>query len=59
MVKLFFNLIIEFFPEIIDVEFTAKMESDLDEIEDGKIEWVSIIDEFYKDFENQFEKSRS
>ena len=43
--------ILEFFPEVINVTFTAKMESNLDEIEGGNIGWVSIIDDFYKDFE--------
>ena len=36
---------------IIDVEFTAKMEQDLDNVEEGKVNWVKIIDEFYQDFE--------
>ncbi|PPA72067.1 type I DNA topoisomerase [Jeotgalibacillus proteolyticus] len=51
------ELIVEFFPEIIDVEFTAKMEKDLDSVEDGQIHWVNIIDEFYKDFEVHLEKA--
>lgn len=45
------QLIEEFFPEILDVEFTAKMESDLDSIEEGQTNWVDIIDHFYKGFE--------
>lgn len=44
------ELMDEFFPEIIDVEFTAKMETDLDLIEEGKKEWIAIVDEFYKSF---------
>ncbi|MFC0271282.1 type I DNA topoisomerase [Metabacillus herbersteinensis] len=44
------ELIREFFPEIINVEFTANMENSLDEVEDGQIQWVQIIDDFYKDF---------
>ncbi|GIN83713.1 DNA topoisomerase 1 [Heyndrickxia sporothermodurans] len=51
------ELIMEFFPEILDVAFTAKMESDLDEIEEGKIEWVKIIDEFYKGFHKNLLKA--
>ncbi|KAB2494709.1 type I DNA topoisomerase [Priestia endophytica] len=51
------ELILEFFPETIDVEFTAKMETDLDEIEEGKVQWVSVIDEFYRDFEKRLEKA--
>ncbi|EMR07532.1 DNA topoisomerase 1 [Bhargavaea cecembensis DSE10] len=47
------SLVSEFFPEIIDVEFTAEMEKDLDSIEDGKNEWVNVIDSFYKDFEKR------
>ncbi len=43
--------VLEFFPEIINVEFTAQMEHDLDGVEDGISEWVKVIDAFYKDFE--------
>lgn len=45
----------EYFPEIIDVDFTAKMEKDLDTIEEGKSDWVEVIDDFYKDFEKRLE----
>jgi DNA topoisomerase I len=44
------ELIIEFFPEILNVDFTAKMESSLDGIEDGQMNWVTVIDDFYKGF---------
>jgi len=49
------ELILEFFPEILDVEFTAKMEKSLDEIEEGKVEWVKVIDDFYREFEKRLE----
>ncbi|MBD8843183.1 type I DNA topoisomerase [Priestia megaterium] len=49
------ELVLEFFPEILDVEFTAKMENDLDEVEDGNVQWVRVIDEFYSDFEKRLE----
>lgn len=49
------ELMSEFFPEIIDADFTAKMENDLDEVEEGKENWVRIIDEFYKDFRVRLE----
>ncbi|MFJ5765176.1 type I DNA topoisomerase [Lysinibacillus sp. NPDC093210] len=42
---------LEFFPDIINIEFTAKMEQDLDEVEEGIRKWVEVIDDFYKDFE--------
>ncbi|MBM7715655.1 type I DNA topoisomerase [Siminovitchia sp. FSL H7-0308] len=51
------ELIMEFFPEILDVEFTAKMESNLDEIEEGQLVWVKLIDDFYKGFEKNLKKA--
>ena len=42
---------VEYFPEIINIEFTAKMEHDLDDVEEGNIEWKNVIASFYKDFE--------
>ncbi|MBD3858185.1 type I DNA topoisomerase [Bacillus sp. 28A-2] len=53
------NLIIEFFPEIINVEFTAKMEKELDSVEEGTVEWVRIIDSFYQDFAKRVEKAEA
>lgn len=47
------DLMIEFFPEILDLEFTAKMETSLDLIEEGQTNWVEIIDEFYQGFEKR------
>ncbi|WP_088033725.1 type I DNA topoisomerase [Evansella clarkii] len=47
------ELIEEFFPEILNVDFTAKMEADLDSIEEGKEDWVKVIDQFYRDFEKR------
>ncbi|WP_369903004.1 type I DNA topoisomerase [Bacillus manliponensis] len=51
------ELILEFFPEIINIEFTANMEQNLDEIEDGKANWVKIVDDFYQGFEPRLEKA--
>jgi len=45
------QLVLEFFPDIINVEFTAQMEKDLDSVEEGQEKWVHIIDKFYQDFE--------
>ena len=44
------GLIVEFFPDIVDVKFTADMESKLDEVEEGKQQWQTVIDAFYKPF---------
>lgn len=41
----------EFFPDIIDVEFTVRLEKGLDHIEDGEMTWLKLIDAFYKEFE--------
>jgi len=48
--ELVLNLIEEFFPEILNVEFTASMEEELDLIGEGKVDWVNILDKFYKSF---------
>ena len=41
------------FPDIMDVKFTAQMESDLDKVEEGEIEWSKLVDRFYKPFETR------
>ncbi|WP_419961619.1 type I DNA topoisomerase [Psychrobacillus sp. BM2] len=47
------QLVLEFFPEILDIEFTAQMERDLDSVEEGQVKWVEVIDGFYQDFEKR------
>src|SRR5690606_4583137 len=49
------QLVLEFFPDILNIEFTAKMEHDLDTVEDGEVDWRAIIDAFYQDFEKSVE----
>ena len=49
--KLVNHLLIHGFPNIVDVEFTAKMEEQLDTIADGKVEWVETLGQFYPDFQ--------
>jgi len=51
------KLMKEQFGNIIDVDFTANMEKDLDIIEDGKKEWRDLIGSFYNDFEKAFEQA--
>ncbi len=41
------DLLVEHFPEILDVDFTSRMESDLDRIEDGKAERGDVLGKFY------------
>jgi DNA topoisomerase-1 len=51
------NALMKSFPEIIDVEFTAKMETGLDDIEEGKIKWVEVLKEFYGPFSRSLESA--
>lgn len=44
------DFIFEYFPEIVDYKFTAHMEDDLDDIANGKKEWVPLIKEFFEPF---------
>jgi len=37
----------DYFEEIVDADFTARMESDLDRVEDGEVEWKNVVREFY------------
>lgn len=53
------SLIVEFFPDIVDVTFTAEMEGKLDKVEIGKEQWQKIIDEFYKPFEKELAKAET
>ena len=45
----------QFFPEILNVEFTANMEEDLDHVEEGSEDWVKVLAEFYESFEKRLE----
>lgn len=46
------DLMKEHFPEIVNVEFTANMENDLDNIGDGTLNWIDVIGNFYSGFSN-------
>ena len=50
------KLLIENFTDVINVEFTAKIENEFDEIADGKEQWKKMIREFYGPFEKELEK---
>lgn len=47
----------ENFYDIIDYKFTANMETDLDKIEDGKLEYTTVLSDFWKDFEVDLKKA--
>ncbi len=45
------DLMVEYFPEIVDLKFTAHMEEDLDKIAEGHAKWEKVMKEFYTPFE--------
>ncbi|HHV04958.1 MAG TPA: type I DNA topoisomerase [Anaerolineaceae bacterium] len=49
------DLLVEFFPEIVDIKFTSRMEEELDEIAEGKADWVKVLQEFYTPFEKRLD----
>ena len=49
----------EFFAQIVDTEFTAKLEDQLDEVEEGKLGWKDILRAFYPPFEKTLEKAEA
>lgn len=51
------KLMKEYFEKIVDVDFTANMEKQLDEIEDGNTKWNSVIRDFYSDFDVTLKKA--
>ena len=51
------DLLLEWFPKVMDYEFTAHMEEELDDIAEGKIRWVQVLDEFFGPFEREIEKA--
>ena len=51
------KLIVEFFPDIVNVTFTAEMEGKLDDVEVGKEQWQKVIDAFYKPFSKEVAKA--
>lgn len=56
--KLVNELLVANFPKILDVGFTAMMESELDEVEEGERGWVATLQEFYGPFEDALAEAR-
>lgn len=52
------KLMKERFPKIVNLKFTAQMETDLDSIEEGKNNWVQTLENFYDDFSKTLEKAK-
>ncbi|MCP0886144.1 type I DNA topoisomerase [Ligilactobacillus sp. WILCCON 0076] len=51
------NIMVDCFPDILNVGFTANLENDLDSVEEGKQEWINVIDQFYGPFKNEVDQA--
>jgi DNA topoisomerase-1 len=51
------SILTEHFSKIVDLGFTAQMEKQLDEIAQGKLEWISLLRDFYSPFEDMLHKA--
>jgi DNA topoisomerase-1 len=49
------DLLVQYFPKIMDVKFTALMEEELDEIEEGKIDKIKVLKDFYQPFKENLD----
>ncbi|MCM8832922.1 MAG: DNA topoisomerase, partial [Candidatus Omnitrophica bacterium] len=57
MGRIVYEILNKFFPEIIEINFTAKMEEDLDRIANGEKNWIDVLKEFYNSFKLSLEKA--
>ncbi len=53
------DLMTQYFPDIVDFQFTARMEEDLDMIASGQAEWTEVIHEFYHPFSEDLKKAQA
>jgi DNA topoisomerase-1 len=53
------DLLVNHFPVVMDVAFTARMEEELDKIEEGQMRWVEAVKDFYKPFSESLEKAHA
>ena len=51
------NLLVKFFPKVMDENFTAFMEDELDEVEKGLIKWNKVLEEFYPGFKRKVDET--
>ncbi len=51
------DLLVEHFKEIMDLQYTAKMEAELDQVEERRADWVEVLERFYGPFERQLEEA--
>ena len=51
------DLLIDHFPDVVNVSFTARMEEDLDRVASGELPWVDVVRDFYDPFAERVEKA--
>ena len=49
------DILVAHFPQVVDIGFTAKMEEELDDIAEGKMDWVNVMREFYDPFKQNLD----
>ena len=52
------TLLVKHFPDILDIAFTARLEDDLDHVEEGQREWHDLLRSFYAEFEKDLDQTR-
>jgi DNA topoisomerase-1 len=52
------SLLVKSFPEIVSTDFTAQMEEQLDQVEEGQADWVKLLHRFYEPFKKDLEKAK-
>ena len=53
------ELLVEYFAQVMDLEFTAKMEEELDDVSRGEREWVPMLGDFYDPFQKALEEAQA
>lgn len=53
------DLLVEYFPKIMDIGFTAQMEESLDQVEEGNLDHVKLLHEFYEPFSKELEHAEA
>lgn len=58
LAEIVIDLLVKHFPHILDIEFTARMEEELDKIEEGEMDWIEVLHDFYTPFEEHLREAK-
>ena len=53
------SILVKAFPDVFNVDFTAKMEGELDQVENGSYDWVKVVEDFYGPFSKDLDRAES